>query len=130
MAQRERNVSEFNMEIGLKNNLDQNQVASRCYDFIKEKAVVKSVKKEKIVSSNNILVENKDNGFLISGNSLSFSKSGLGYTHEIRFDFNQVSDEKELIEKYKEFFEQIFNDESLVIDVKEELLKHLSNFNG
>ena len=37
MHQRERNVSEFNLEIDLKNNLDQNQIASKCYNFIKEK---------------------------------------------------------------------------------------------
>lgn len=32
MAQREKNVSEFNLEIGLKNNLDQNQIANRCFE--------------------------------------------------------------------------------------------------
>ena len=127
MAQRERNVSEFNLEIGLKNNLDQNQVASKCREFINDKAEVKSVIKEGIASASNILVENHDTSYLISGSNLSFSRSGLGYTNEIRFDFNQVSDEQELIEKYKEFFEQLFNNEELVIDVKEELLKHLTN---
>lgn len=127
MAQRERNVSEFNLEIGLKNNLDQNQVANKCYDFIKKKAEVKSIVKEGIATASNILVENKDNSYLISGSNLSFSRSGLGYTNEIRFDFNQVSDEQELIEKYKEFFNQLFNNEELVVDVKEELLKHLTN---
>lgn len=127
MSQRERNVSEFNLEIGLKNNLDQNQVASRCYEFIKEKAEVKSITKEGISTPSNILIENPDNSYLMSGNNLAFSKSSLGYTHEIRFDFNQVSDEQELIEKYKEFFENLFNNEEIVVDVKEELLKHLSN---
>lgn len=37
MQQRERNVSEFSLEIGLKNNLDQNQIATKCYKFIKKK---------------------------------------------------------------------------------------------
>lgn len=127
MAQRERNVSEFNLEIGLKNNLDQNQVANRCYELIKEKAEVRSITKEGVATASNVLVENSDNSFLISGNNLSFSRSGLGYTNEIRFDFNQVTDEQSFIEKYKTFFEQLFNNEELVVDVKEELLKHLSN---
>lgn len=127
MAQRERNISEFNLEIGLKNNLDQNQIATRCYDFIKEKAEVKSIIKENIASASNILIENTENSFLITGNNLSFSRNGLGYTNEIRFDFNQVTDEKELIEKYKEFFDFLFNNEEIVVDVKTELLKHLSN---
>lgn len=127
MAQRERNVSEFNLEIGLKNNLDQNQVANRCYEFISEKAEVKSVTREGIATASGVLVENQDGSFLVQGNSLSFSKSGLGYTNEIRFDFNYVNDEQEFIEKYKEFFEQLFYNEDIVVDVKEELLKHLSN---
>ena len=127
MARREKNISEFNLEIGLKNNLDQNQVANRCYEFIKEKAEVKSVTKEGVATASGVLVENRDKSFLVQGNNLSFSRSGLGYTNEIRFDFNQVNDEKEFVEKYKEFFNQLFNNEEIVVDVKEEILKHLSN---
>ena len=128
MLQRERNVSEFALEIGLKNNLDQNQIASKCYQFIKNKAEVKSVIKSGTVTPNNILVENKNgNDYLISGSNISFSKDGLGYTHEIRFDFNTVSDEKQMIEQYLQFFDNIFSNEDIVVDVKEELLNHLSN---
>ena len=123
MARREKNISEFNLEIGLKNNLDQNQVANRCYEFIKEKAEVKSVTKEGVATASGVLVENRDKSFLVQGNNLSFSRSGLGYTNEIRFDFNQVNDEKEFVEKYKEFFNQLFNNEEIVVDVKEEILK-------
>ena len=127
MAQRERSVSEFNLEIGLKNNLDQNQVASKCHDFIAEKGEIRSITKEGIASASNVFVENNDNSFLVSGNNLSFSKSGLGYTTEVRFDFNQVATEDEVVEQYKLFFEQLFNNEDIVVDVKEELLKHLGN---
>ena len=127
MQQRERNVSEFALEIGLKNNLDQNQIASKCYNFIKEKAEVKSVNKSGVVTPSNICVMNKDSKYLISGSNVSFSKSGLGYTNEIRFDFNQVNDEEEMIQRYEEFFNTIFSNEELVVDVKDELLKHLTN---
>ena len=40
MQEREKNVSEFNLEIGLKNNLDQNQIASKCYKFIEKKKYI------------------------------------------------------------------------------------------
>lgn len=60
MHQREKNVYEFNLEIGLKNNLDQNQIASKCYNFINEKGEIKSVVKPECVIPNNILIENKD----------------------------------------------------------------------
>ncbi len=127
MQQRERNVSEFSLEIGLKNNLDQNQIAAKCYKFIKEKAEVKSVVKSGTVTPSNILIENKDKKYLINGSNISFSKDGLGYTNTIRFDFNTVSDEKQMIEQYLQFFNSIFSNEDIVVDVKEELLKHLSN---
>ena len=127
MHQRERNVSEFNLEIGLKNNLDQNQIASKCYSFIKEKGEIKSVIKSGSVTPSNILVENKDGSYLIQGNNVAFSKDGLGYTNQIRFDFNTVSDDQQMIEQYHMFINQIFNNEDIVTDVKDELLKHLSN---
>lgn len=127
MHQRERNVSEFNLEIGLKNNLDQNQIASKCYNFIKEKGEIKSVVKSGSVTPSNILVENKDGSYLIQGNNVAFSKDGLGYINQIRFDFNTVSDDQQMIEQYHAFINQIFNNEDIVTDVKDELLKHLSN---
>lgn len=127
MQEREKNVSEFNLEIGLKNNLDQNQIASKCYKFIEKKGEIKSVVKPGCVSPSNILVENKDNKYLIQGNNIAFSKDGLGYTKRIRFDFNTVNDDPEMIDQYISFISEIFSNKDLVVDVKEELLKHLSN---
>lgn len=127
MQEREKNVSEFNLEIGLKNNLDQNQIASKCYKFIEKKGEIKSVVKPGCVSPSNILVENKDNKYLIQGNNIAFSKDGLGYTKRIRFDFNTVNDDPQMIDQYISFINEIFTNKDLVVDVKEELLKHLSN---
>lgn len=127
MQEREKNVSEFNLEIGLKNNLDQNQIASKCYKFIEKKGEIKSVVKPGCVSPSNILVENKDNKYLIQGNNIAFSKDGLGYTKRIRFDFNTVNDDPEMIDQYISFINEIFTNKDLVVDVKQELLKHLSN---
>lgn len=127
MQEREKNVSEFNLEIGLKNNLDQNQIASKCYKFIEQKGEIKSVIKPGCVSPSNILVENKDNKYLIQGNNIAFSKDGLGYTKRIRFDFNTVNDDSQMIDQYISFINEIFSNKDLVVDVKEELLKYLSN---
>lgn len=128
MNERERNVSEFSLEIDLKNNLDQNQIASKCHDFIKSKAEIKSVKGSNQVTSSGFLFKNKTNkDFLIQGNTIAFSRDGLGYTNTPRFDFNQISDEKEIIEQYTNYFNKIFNDETIVEDVKDALLNHLSN---
>ena len=128
MQKRERDVSEFALEIGLKNNLDQNQIAEKCYTFVKEKGQIKSVIKPGVVTPNNILIENQqDKDYLISGNYVSFSKDGLGYSTQMRYDFNTVSDEQMMIQQYQNLFDTVFNNEEIVKDVKEELLKYLSN---
>lgn len=128
MQKRERDISEFALEIGLKNNLDQNQIAEKCYTFVKEKGQIKSVIKPGVVTPNNILIENQqDKDYLISGNYVSFSKDGLGYSTQMRYDFNTVSDEQMMIQQYQNLFDTVFNNEEIVKDVKEELLKHLSN---
>jgi len=127
MSQRERNVSEFPLEINLKNNLDQNQVAVLCYDFIKNKAEVKSVTQSRTVNTNNYHVRNSDNPFLISGDNIGFSMDGLGYTNRLSFNFNTVLSDKETLDKYETFFNEIWSDPKLVEDVKETLLDHITN---
>lgn len=128
MQERERNISEFSLEIGLKNNLDQNQIAAKCYNFIKDKAEVKSTIKSGTVTANNILVENKNNdNFFINGSNVSFSKDGLGYTQTMRYDFNTIENDELTVKNFLRFFDTIFSNNDVVIDVKDELLKHLSN---
>ena len=127
-VRREQAVSEYTYEIGLKNNLQQTSVANKCAQFIKDKGQIKSVRKSNTVSSNNIMVKNSNNeGYLISGNSVSFSKNGLGYTDEIRFDFNTVNDEKELIQRYENYFNSVFENDDIVVDVKDALLHKLKD---
>jgi SNF2 family DNA or RNA helicase len=128
MAQREKNVSEFPLEIGLKNNLDQNQVASKCYQFIEKKAEVKSVLNSRIIASSNICVKNQNGkDFLISGNGVNFSLDGLGYSDRKRWDFNTVLTEQNIVEDFESFYESIWNDSNLVVDVKTTLLEHITN---
>lgn len=58
MRQRKKNISEFPLEIGLKNNLDQNQIASRCHKFIKDKAEIISVINHGVITASNIYIKN------------------------------------------------------------------------
>lgn len=128
MLKRERNVSEYFLEIGLKNNLDQNQVANQCYQFIQSKAEVKSVLKSGTITSNNIYVKNRnEKDFVISGNGINFSLDGLGYSNRTRWDFNTVLTEKNVINDFESFFNSIWNNPNLVVDVKETLLEHITN---
>ena len=127
VKERESSVSEYQYELGLKNRLNQTVTASQAYKFIEEKAEVKSVTKPKIISTSNICVKNANNkGFLIGGGNISFSQEGLGYSDEVRFDFNSADDDPAILAKYETFYNRIFNDARLVKDVKDELLKRLT----
>ena len=128
MREREKGISEFPYEIGLKNNLDQNQIANRCYQFIDKKTEIKSVLNSGIIASSNISVINSnDNNYLISGSGINFTLDGLGYSNRLRWDFNTVLTEKHIIEEFETFFDSIWNNSSLVVDVKETLLEHIQN---
>ena len=124
---RESYVSEFPLEITLKNNLDQNSIAQNCYKFIEEKAEVKSVSSFGFVRGSNIFVSNsKTKEYLINGGNLGFSQDGLGYSNKLSFEFNTVLSDKEVIDNFKKYYAQISNDKSIV-DVKKELLDYIEN---
>ena len=110
---REKQLSETAYEINLKNNLDQNQVAFKCYDFIEKKVEVRSITRKNLVNTSNFFVKNQYKPFLISGDSVSFSMSGLGYTNQINFNFNTVISDNSTIDQFENFFNNIWNNNDL-----------------
>ena len=125
MQNREKNVSEFALEIGLKNNLDQNFVANQCYILLEDKFEVRSVTENNFFNSNQILIDNETGDkYVINGANLEFSLPGLGITDEPRFDFNFALDDEMSVNSYKNHFNKVWNDKTSVEDVKEELLKY------
>lgn len=123
----ENNLSENIYEIRLKNNLDQGNIASLCFEFIKNKAEVRSVIKSNTVLMNSLLIDNQNSPSLISGSGLGFSLDGLGYTSRPRWDFSTVLNEDHVLKEYKNFYNQLWNSPELVQDVKDELLSYVSN---
>ncbi|MGI6767946.1 MAG: helicase-related protein [Bacilli bacterium] len=128
MSLREKSISEFPLEINLKNNLDQNQIANRCHKFIEDKTEVKSVINSGAISSSNIFVKNVNGkNFLISGNGINFSLDGLGYSNRPRWDFNTVLTDSNILNEFESFFNSIWDNPNLVVDVKDTLLEHVEN---
>lgn len=127
MAKREKNVSEFPYEINLKNNLDQNQVAAECYRMIEKKMDVRSVTTSNTVQTSNFYIHEQTPSFLVNGSSLSFSREGLGYYNRPNFTFNMVSSEPEVLDVFKGMMDEIWNNETMVHDVKDTLLSYILN---
>ena len=126
MKKRQTYVSEFPLEISLKNNLDQNSIAQNCFNFIEEKAVVKSVSSFGYVRGSQIYVKNNKKDFIINGGSLSFSQDGLGYSNRPTYEFNTIISSPDEISKFENYLETLWQDKS-IIDVKKELLDYIGN---
>lgn len=128
MNNREMNVSECALEISQKNTLDQSNIAAQCYLILDEKFEVRSVTENHFFNSNQILIDNETgDSYLIQGLNLDFSMPGLGYTDTHKFDFALANQNPQILESYKDLFNQVWNDKKSVEDVKEELLKYISN---
>lgn len=128
MASREKSVSEFALEIGLKNSLNQGSIANECYLILDDKFEVRSVTENHFFNSNGILIDN-DTGdnYIIQGTNLEFSMAGLGYTEGRTLDFAYALDDESSIDTYRDLFNEVWNDKNSVEDVKDELLKYISN---
>lgn len=124
---RERQLSELSYEISLKNNLDQNQVASKCYDFVREKAEVRSVITNNTLNTSNFFVKNNSSPFLIGGDKVAFSMEGLGYSSRTSFNFNTVISDLTSLNHFEELFNSVWFDVQLTENVKEKFLDHILN---
>ena len=125
MRERERSVSQFDLEITLKNSLDQDSVAQRFAKFIEKKVNVRSVISQYVVNSKIFQVNNEESSFLLQGSNLDFSIEGLGYKNRFAFGFTSLNDQIEDNATYEQQFLQMFNDDHNTRDVKKHLLKHL-----
>lgn len=128
MNGREKNVSEFGLEITLKNSLNQNNVANQCYLILNEKFDVKSVTEDHFFNNNCVLIDNvTGDSYVINSTNFEFSMPGLGYINEAKFNFSVALDDKDSVSGYKKMFDEAWDDKSFTEDVKSELLKHISN---
>ena len=127
MSNREKNVSEFALEIAMKNSMDQNHIANECYLVLVDKMEVRSVTENHFFNSNGILIDNETgDSYVIQSINLEFSMSGLGYSQN-KFDFAYALDDTTSVDSYRELFNEVWNSKDSVEDVKEELLKYISN---
>ena len=125
--EREKALSDFSLEIKLKNNLNQTRIASECAKWVREKVEVKSTNVNEYIDFSGIVIENKNNKKSITGNKLSFSMDGLGYTDKLRIGMASVDDSDEFANQLLETFDDVWNDEKYAKDVKNELLEKIEN---
>ena len=113
-----------NFEIKLRNELRGAYIAKECADWIKEKVSFKSFKQVNPAQQRLIYIDNKGEDVSING-TVDFTTDGLGVTKSSRVDMNTCMYGKDFTQGYLEMFNQIWDDDSIVEDIKEKVLAHM-----
>ncbi|MDY3828133.1 MAG: helicase-related protein [Clostridium sp.] len=120
----ERNISGSEFELKLRNELNQASIAKECAEWIKQKVEIKSLKNENPAQQRLIYVQNKDDDVSING-TVDFTTEGLGFTPSTRMDMNMCMKGREYTQQFLMMFNSIWENESIVEDVKDKVLEHL-----
>lgn len=104
--------------------LTQKKIASDCVEWIKEKVEIKSIAKRNFLHGKLYHINNNGVDEAIFGSS-NFTVSGLGLSENPNIELNlEVNDRRDRNE-LKEWFDEIWNDEELVKDVKQQVINYL-----
>lgn len=120
----EKKLSGNEFEIKMRNELNQASIAKECADWLRNKVQIKSLKKPNPAQQRLIHIQNKDNHISING-SVDFTTDGLGFTPSSRMDMNTCIYGKEYTEHFLQMFDDIWEDDTIVEDVKDKVLEQM-----
>jgi SNF2 family DNA or RNA helicase len=110
----------------LHNQLQQKRIAKDCYDWLKQKAEIRSVKSAGLLHGKLYHIDNEGKVDAILGSS-NFTTSGLGLrAKKNNIELNMVVDSRRDLDDLRVWFDELWNNEALVSDVKEDVLRYLS----
>ncbi|MBE9129095.1 DEAD/DEAH box helicase family protein [Coleofasciculus sp. LEGE 07081] len=111
-------------KIQLANRLEQKQIALECARWIEEKVQIRSVRKSQLLHGKMYHIDNGSTQDAILGSS-NFTQSGIGAAANPNIELNIEVDSKRELQDLKNWFDELWNDQSLVEDVKGEVLHYL-----
>lgn len=120
----EKEISGNEFEIRLRNELKQGAIAKDCAKWIREKVEMKSFKKPNPAQPRMIHIDNPKDAVMING-TVDFTTDGLGITPSNRIDSNMCIYGKEMTSNFLRQFNEIWNDDMTVEDVKEKVLEQM-----
>jgi SNF2 family DNA or RNA helicase len=122
--EREKTLAGLESEAAFRNKLTQSKIAKECANWIRSKVSIKSLSASN-PSVKMINVENKNGSSVtIHGNS-NFTNSGLGYSYSPEISMNTCIDEPGQTAGYINWFNNLWNNDQSVENVKEEVLHRL-----
>jgi len=111
-------------ELELANRLQQKEVARRCSEWIKEKVEIKSIRQSNLLHGKLYHIHDGHREHAILGSS-NFTLRGLGLAPTSNIELNLVVDSDRDRADLQAWFDQIWDDNNLVADVKTEVLSYL-----
>ncbi len=124
-SDRDKKLSGSELEIKMRNELTQAKIAKECADWISSKVKMKSLTSP--LTQNRLFhIENKDGSSVAIQGSSDFTSSGLGYTYSPSLHMNSLMDEPLLTKQYIQWFNDVWKNDAIVEEVKEELLKRIA----
>ncbi len=114
-----------NDQLELTNQLQQKYIAAECAQWIQNKVDIKSVKQSNLLHGKMYHITHDEVEDAIIGSS-NFTVRGLGLaTNSNNIELNLEVDSNRDRRDLKEWFDELWNDASLVEDVKQEVLQYL-----
>lgn len=111
-------------EIKLSNRLEQNRIAKECAEWIKQKVNIKSIKHTNLLHGKLYHIDNNGVEEAIMGSS-NFTVKGLGLAANNNIELNLEVDSRRDRNDLKDWFYEIWNNDEIVEDVKDEVLAYL-----
>ena len=111
-------------EIKFKNKLTQAHIAKECAEWIKTNVEIKAIKEKNMAENRMLYIENNIDDVAVTG-TLDLTADGLGIISSDRLDLNTYIKGKEYTKEYLNIFNEIWEDDNLVQDIKDEILKYL-----
>ncbi len=120
-----RNFKIENGNIELKNILQQKRIAKDCSNWFKDKAEIKSIKQSGLLHGKMYYIKNSNNNESAILGSSNFTQRGLGFSKNSNIELNLEIQDRRDLQDLKQWFYEIWNDKTLVEDVKNDVLKYL-----
>lgn len=111
-------------EIRLGNRLEQKLIARACAEWIQDKVDIRSIRHSQLLHGKLYHIDTGTTQEAILGSS-NFTQRGIGASSSPNIELNIVVDSKRELSDLKAWFDELWNDEGLVEDVKDQVLEYL-----
>ena len=108
----------------LSNRLNQKEVARRCADWISRKVEIRSIRRANLLHGKLYHLHDGHREHAILGSS-NFTRRGMGLSRTPNIELNLIVDSDRDRAELKAWFDTIWRDDELVVDVKNDVVKYL-----